>query len=98
MQRIVKVVGPVSGTVAAPPESEFWLKLPSADFSVQAFMPCVFQKMDVRAPSRTEAGTAQISAFAFDIAAAGVLGEGVGFCFVILSTTGTEELVDLPTS
>src|SRR3990167_7464503 len=55
------VVAAVMGCVAAPPESEFWLKPPFGEVSVQFVTPCVFQKMDVRPPSGTDAGTAQIS-------------------------------------
>src|SRR3990167_5866950 len=58
------VVAAVIGCVAAPPESEFWLKPPFGEVSVQFVTPCVFQKIDVRPPSGTEAGTAQISTFA----------------------------------
>ena len=58
---MVNVVGPVSGTVAAPPESEVWVKLPSGDVSVQLVTFSVFQKISARAPSGTVDGTAQIS-------------------------------------
>src|SRR3989338_3299705 len=58
---IEKVVAAVMGCVAAPPESEFWLKPPFGDVSVQFVTPWVFQKMDVRPQSGTDAGTAQIS-------------------------------------
>jgi len=60
---IVKVVAAVIGTVEAPPESESCEKLPSGEVSVHEVTPCVFQKIDVRAPSETDGGTAQISAF-----------------------------------
>ena len=59
---IVNVVAPVIGTVEAPPDSEFWLKLPSGDVSVQLVTPWLFQKTDVRASSGTETGAAQIFA------------------------------------
>ena len=58
----MKVVGPESGTVAAPPKSELCEKLPSGDVSVQEVTPFVLQKTVVRAPSETDAGTAQILA------------------------------------
>ena len=61
MQDIVNVVTPESGTVAEPPESEFCVKLPSGDVSVQLSTPFVLQKIVVREPRRTAAGTAQIS-------------------------------------
>src|SRR3989338_573423 len=57
---MVKVVAPVIGTVEAPPESVFWLKLPSGDVSVHEATPLVFQNIEVRAPSGTESGTAQM--------------------------------------
>src|SRR3989344_3782276 len=91
---MVKVVAAVIGTVAAPPESEDWLKLPSGEDSTQLVTPCVFQKMDVRPPSGTEAGTAQMSALGGTTGAAGagavvvattglgvgVVGRTTGFC------------------
>ena len=49
------------GCVDAPPETEVWLKPPSGDVSTQFETPCEFQKTDVRAPSATDIGTAQIS-------------------------------------
>ena len=62
MHEIVNVVAPESGTVAAPPESEFCEKLPSGEVSVHEVTPLVDQKIVVRAASGTVAGTAQISA------------------------------------
>ena len=58
---MVKVVAPVMGTVEAAPASEFCEKLPSGEVSVQLAAPCVFQKIEVRAPSGTAEGTAHIS-------------------------------------
>lgn len=58
---MVNTVAPVIGTVAAPPESVFSEKLPSGLFMVHDVTPFVFQKIEVRAPSGTVAGTAQIS-------------------------------------
>lgn len=58
---MVKVVGPESGTVAAPPESEFSLKLPSGEVMEHEATPLAFQKIEVRVPSETFSGTAQIS-------------------------------------
>ena len=55
------VVACVIGTVAAPPERDVWLKLPSGEVSVQFVTFSVFQKIVVRAPKGTVAGTAQIS-------------------------------------
>jgi hypothetical protein len=55
----------VSGTVDAPPLRVVWVKLPSGDVSMQSVTPCVFQKIEVRAPSGTVVGDAQISTFAF---------------------------------
>ena len=68
---MVKVVAPVIGTVEAPPESEFWLKLPSGDVSVHEETPLVFQKIDVRAPRGTDSGTAQMSTSGGTVGAAG---------------------------
>ncbi len=59
---MVYVVAPESGTVAAPPLSEFWVKLPSGEVSWHEVTPLALQKTVVRAPSGTAAGTAQISA------------------------------------
>ena len=58
---MVKVVAPVSGTVEAAPERELCEKLPSGELSVQFVAFCVFQNIEVRAPSGTAEGTAQIS-------------------------------------
>ena len=73
----------VRATVAAPPESDDWLKLPSGEVSVQLVTPFVLQKIEVRAPSGTEAGTAQMSTFGVTagvVVAAGAGTVGVG-CF-----------------
>ncbi len=81
----MKVVAPVSGTVAAPPESELWLKLPSGEVSVQLVTPCVFQKIDVRVASGTDAGTAQIYTWGLTVGvvvAAGLVTAGAGTGFV----------------
>ena len=59
----MKVVAPLSGTVAAPPERVVWLKLPSGEVTVQVSTPCVFQNMETREPIGTLAGTAHISTF-----------------------------------
>src|ERR1700722_3186169 len=67
------VVAPVSGTVEAAPESELSEKLPSGDVSVQLVTPCACQKTDVRAPSGTSEGTAQISACAGTVEVAAVV-------------------------
>lgn len=69
---MVYVVGPESGTVAAPPERVLCEKLPSGDVSVQDVTPTAFQNTVVRAPSVTEAGVAQISTFG------GTIGVGIG--------------------
>ena len=76
---MVYVVAPVSGTVAAAPESVDSEKLPSGDVSVQLATPCVFQKIDVREPSGTVAGTAQICTTGVPVGtgAAGVAAGGV---------------------
>ena len=84
LQTMVKVVACVMGTVAAPPESEFWLKLPTEDVSTQLNTPCVFQKIEVRPPRGTEAGTAQISALGVTLGvevAGVVVAAGAGFGF-----------------
>lgn len=60
---IVNVVEPVIATVEAPPERDFCEKLPSGLVSVQLVTPCVVQKIDVREPSGTVAGAAQIRTF-----------------------------------
>ena len=57
------MVGPESGVVAAPPESECSLKLPSGEVMVHDSTPLVFQKIEARAPKGTFEGTAQISTF-----------------------------------
>lgn len=44
--------------------SEVCVKLPSGEVSMQSDTPCVFQKIDVRAPSGTVVGVAQISTLA----------------------------------
>jgi len=82
---IVNVVAPVKGTVAAAPEREDSLKLPSGEVSVQLVTPCVFQKTEVRAPSGTDEGTAQITACAgtvgaVDVATVVVAIDFGGFC------------------
>ncbi len=69
---IVNTVAAVSGTVDAPPLSEVCEKLPSGDVSMQSVTPCVFQKIDVRAPSGTVAGDADISTRAVVGATVGV--------------------------
>lgn len=61
MHESENVVGPESGTVDAPPESVFSLKLPSGLVTVHDETFFVFQNTDVRDPIGTEAGTAQIS-------------------------------------
>ena len=60
---IVNVVDSVIGTVAAPPASDLWLKLPSLAVSVQLTTPCALQKIEVRPPKGTDGGEAQISTF-----------------------------------
>ena len=75
------VVAAVIGCVAAPPESEFWLKPPFGDVSVQFVTPWVFQKTDVRPPRGTDAGTAQISTL-------GLTPEVVLVAAVVVTTTG----------
>src|SRR3989338_7473886 len=57
------VVGPVSGEDAELPEIVPALKVPSELESVQDAAPFVFQKMLVREPTATDAGTAQMSTF-----------------------------------
>jgi hypothetical protein len=63
-QRIVNVVACVMGTVEAPPEREFWLKLPSELDSLHDCTPCALQKILVRVPRGTRFGTAQMLASA----------------------------------
>jgi hypothetical protein len=75
----VNVVAPESGWLAAPPESDVWLKLPSGEVSVQSVTPCVFQKIDTRVSSGTDAGTAQICT---RDAAAGVVVAGGAVCWI----------------
>lgn len=84
-QEMVNVVAAVIGCVAAPPESEFWLKPPLADVSVQLTTPCVFQKIEVRPPSATDAGTAQMSTLGVPVTttAGVVVAAGAGFGFVV---------------
>jgi len=74
---MVNVVAPESGTVAAPPESACSSKLPSGEEMVHDSTPLLFQKTDVREPSGTLSGTAQISTSAGIVEAVGV-GVGVG--------------------
>ena len=57
---MVNTVSAVIGTVEALPESDDWEKLPSGDVSVQLVTPVAFQKIEVRPPSDTEVGDAQI--------------------------------------
>lgn len=78
MHEMVNVVALVSGTVAAPPESELWLKLPSGEVSVHCVTPCVFQKMEVRVASGTDAGTAQICTTDGTVAVLVAAGAGAG--------------------
>ncbi len=83
MQEMLKVVGSVKGTVAAPPESDDWLKLPSGEVSLHSVTFSVFQKMVVREPSGTEGGTAQMSTRAGRTGADGAIActtVGVAFC------------------
>ena len=78
---IVNVVRPVIGTVAAPPESVFSKKFPTELVMVQEVTPCVFQKIEVRPPSGTLSGEAQISTFGRTIGETEVAGGGdTGFC------------------
>lgn len=58
-----KNVGPVSGDEAELPETVSALKFPSELDKEQDVTPFAFQKIDVREPTATDAGTAQISAF-----------------------------------
>lgn len=97
----MNVVAPESGTVAAPPESESSLKLPSGEVIEQVETPLVFQNTDVRVPSDTLSGTAQISTCGGTVGACGCgagAGAGAGAggvaCF---STTGTEGGAGEPT-
>ena len=71
---MVNVVAPESGTVEAPPETVFSLKLPSGLVIAHSSTPFVFQKIDVRAPSGTREGTAQISTSGSTVAAGGGVG------------------------
>ena len=48
LHEIVKVVGPLSGTVAPPPESELCEKLPSGEVSAHVAAFFEVQKMVVR--------------------------------------------------
>lgn len=61
MHEIENVVAPESGTVEAPPESAVSLKLPSGLVTRQLCTFFDFQKIEVREPTGTDAGTAQIS-------------------------------------
>ena len=56
----MNVVAAVIGTVAALPDRDVCEKLPSGDVSVQLTTPDEFQKIEVRCPIATVAGTAQI--------------------------------------
>ena len=58
-----KNVEPVRGAEAELPETVSALKFPSELESVQEDAPFVFQKMLVREPTATDAGTAQMSTF-----------------------------------
>lgn len=62
MQDIENVVASESGTVEAPPERAFSLKLPSGLVTVHDVTFFVFQNIEVREPTGTEEGTAQTSA------------------------------------
>ena len=61
LHEIVKVLSRVNGRVEAFPESVLCEKLLSDDVSVQSRTPCELQKIEVREPSATLSGTAQIS-------------------------------------
>ena len=96
---MVNVVGPESGTVAAPPESVFSLKLPSGEEMVHDATPALFQKTEVRVPSGTLAGTAQIStcgATVETVVGADVVGVGVG-AKVVCWITGCAGGAGVPT-
>ena len=81
-QEIVKTVAPLSGTVAPPPESEAWLKLPSGEVTVQEVTPLVFQNRVVREPRGTDVGTAQM------LASGGMTGPlGVVVAVVVVAAT-----------
>lgn len=58
-----KNVGAVSGAEAELPETVPALKFPSELEREQDDTPFAFQKIDVREPTATDAGTAQTSAF-----------------------------------
>jgi hypothetical protein len=73
------VVGAASGTVDAPPFKDVCVKLPSGDVMMHSVTPCEFQNTDVRAPSGTVAGDAQISTFASGSAAGVVVAFTGGF-------------------
>ena len=81
---MLNVVAPESGTVDAPPERLVSLKLPSGLVIVHDTTPLVFQKTEVREPSGTRAGTAQISASAEGAAVGGGAGGGGVTAFVAL--------------
>ena len=84
MQDIVKVVAPVSATVEAPPESEFCEKLPSGEDTAQFVTPCEFQNIEVRDPSGTVAGTAQMLTFGVTVGMVLVAGTAFGVALGVL--------------
>src|SRR3569832_320797 len=93
---IVKVVAVVIGTVEAPPESDVCEKLPSGDVSVHSLTPCVFQKIDVREPRFTFAGTAQMSTFGSTVlvvVATGFVVVATGFAGVCETVTCGDSVI-----
>ena len=96
---MVKVVGPESGTVAAPPERVFSLKLPSGLVTSHVSTPFVFQNIEVRAPRDTRSGTAQMSTsgFAFDICTEGEALDDDEPALACWTTTGCEGVCGTPT-
>lgn len=79
-QEIVNVVGPESGTVAPPPESDECEKLPSGDVSMHVTAPFEFQNIVVRAPSLTAGGTAHMST-----CIGGLVGTAGGYCIELVA-------------
>ena len=95
---MVNVVGPVNGTVEAPPLSVLSLKLPSGLVTVHDSTPLVFQNTDVRVPRGTLSGTAQIwtSAGTEGSCVSGVAGEVV-LCLTCWFRIGCEGGSGMPT-
>ena len=86
------------GTVAAPPESALSEKLPSGLVITHDDTPCVFQKMEVRAPMETLAGTAQMATLGSMVdTTGGAVTEDGDVCLITAGGAETADGAGVPT-